>query len=110
MSHMILIDELALKEIVESNVYQSCQFETGANLEKALGGDETVVKISPRIIPTWKKGTLYLLQSRVETGYLLIDSKIFESLPTVKSKDVLSDDKLHVFQRICRFSLKVWNQ
>jgi len=68
MSHMILIDEPALKECVESNIFQSSKFEIGTNLAKALGGDKQATTISPRIVPRWKKGTLYLLQSRLEAA------------------------------------------
>ena len=109
MSHMILIDEPALKECVESNVYQSSKFEIGTNLAKALSGDTQVGAISPRIVPRWKRGTLYLLQSRIETGYLVIDSQVLESLPQGATKASALDDRLLVFQRICRFALKLWN-
>ena len=109
MSHIIVVDEIALKECVESNLYQSRQFAAGENLANALRGDNTINVISPRIIPTWRKGSLYLLQSRVETGYLLIDSVIFASLPTDDQKPTLLDETLLVFQRVCRFALKEWN-
>jgi UvrD/REP helicase N-terminal domain len=109
MSHLVIIDQPAVKECVESNLYQSRQFETGENLANALGGDQTVRSISPRIIPTWKKGCLYFLQSRVETGYLIIDSQVFESIPPETQKGTSLDDRLLVFQRVCRFALKDWN-
>jgi hypothetical protein len=105
MSHIIIIDEPALKECVESNVYQSRQFEAGDALAKSLSGDHQTASISPRLVPIWKKNVLYLLQSRVETGYLLIDSKVFDALP----EGTHLDDTLLVFQRVCRFALKEWN-
>ena len=108
MSHIIIIDELALKECVESNLYQSCQFETGDSLAKVLAGDKDIHSISPRLTPVWQRGTLYLLQSRVETGYLLIDSQVFDSVAGQVKGNYL-DDLLLVFQRLCRFALKDWN-
>jgi hypothetical protein len=109
MPHSIVIDEEALKECVESNLYQSSHFEVGERLAMALGGDESVTLISPRLIPNWKKGHLYLLQSRQGTGYLLFDSSVFDNVPQVTSKDAALDDRLLVFQRVCRFALKLWN-
>ena len=110
MSHLILIDELAVRDCVESNIYQSCHFEAGLALAKALSGNQTVATITPRIVPNWAKGGLYLLQSRVETGYLLISSKIFPSLNAGDSPKLADlDDVLHIFQRVCRFAMKGWN-
>jgi superfamily I DNA/RNA helicase len=110
MSRIILLDEPAIRECVESNLYQSSKFENGANLANALNGDKTIVAISPRLVPRWEKTTLYLLQSRIETGYLVIDSIVLESLPQGTSKATVLDDTLLVFQRICRFALKIWNR
>lgn len=109
MSHAIVIDEQALRECIESNVYQSLHFEIGEKLARALTGDETVAIISPRIIPHWRKGTLYLLQSRQETGYLLFDSSVFDNVPHMTSKGEDLNDRLLVFQRVCRFAFKQWN-
>ena len=109
MPHIIVIDEVALKECVESNLYQSRQFPAGDNLANALRGDKSVAVISPRIIPAWKKANLYLLQSRTDTGYLLIDSVIFDSLPVDQHGSPSLDDVLLAFQRVCRFALKEWN-
>ena len=104
MAHIIIVDESALKECVESNIYQSRHFDSGNSLVKAISGDGSVGFISSRLIPVWKKGNLYLLQSRVETGYLLISSDIFNDIPNGDRED----DKLLFFQRVCRFALKEW--
>ena len=104
MSHVIIIDEPAVMECVESNLYQSKYFEAGNNLLNAVSGDKSVAHISSRLVPTWKRETLFLLQSRVEAGYLLIDSSIFEKLPS----GAPIDDRLLLIQRICRFALKTW--
>jgi hypothetical protein len=109
MNHYILLDELAIKEIVESNIYQSRQFEAGESLAHALGGNKDIHVISPKIIPTWRKDVLYILQSRGKTGYLTIDSSIFGKLPGGGSIERELDERLMVFQRICRFALKEWN-
>ena len=108
MTHLIVIDEPVLKECVESNLYQSRQFESGERLAKVLEGDKDIVSISPRLTPVWQKGTLYLLQSRIETGYLVIDSQVFDSVSAQVTGNHL-DDLLLVFQRVCRFALKDWN-
>jgi superfamily I DNA/RNA helicase len=106
---MIIVDERALRECVESNAYQSPQFEIGAKLAKALGGDKSVSLISPRIIPHWSRDILFLLQSRTPVGYLLIDSCVFDGIPSPSPKDGGLADRLLVFQRVCRFALKIWN-
>ena len=49
MSHMIMIDEPAIKECVESNIFQSPHFEAGTRLAQVLGGDKTISLISPRL-------------------------------------------------------------
>ncbi len=108
MDHLIIIDEPALKECVESNLYQSRHFEAGEALAKALDGGRDVSNISPRIVPTWRKNNLYLLQSRIETGFLVIDASVFDALPQPDNKNGHLDDVLLVFQRICRFSVKEW--
>jgi superfamily I DNA/RNA helicase len=110
MSCLIIVDEPSLKEIVESNLYQSRHFEAGEALAHAISGDTSIAAISPRVIPIWRRGNIYLLQSRVETGYLIFDSAIFESLPDEAVKDGRLDDMLLVFQRVCRFTLKEWNR
>lgn len=109
MSYMILVDEQALKECVESSIYQSEHFEAGERLARALCGDTSVTIISQRLVPHWTKDTLYLLQSRTETGYLLFDASVFPNVPQVTQKDGMVADRLVVFQRVCRFALKVWN-
>jgi hypothetical protein len=109
MPHMIMIDEQAIRECVESNIYQSPHFEAGDRLAKALGGDKSIPLISPRLAPHWAKDILYLLHSRTETGYLLFDSCVFADIPQITSKDDGLTDRLLVFQRACRFALKLWN-
>jgi len=109
MSHMIMIDEQAIKECIESNIFQSPHFEAGERLAKVLGGDKTVLKISPRLTPHWIKDVLYLLHSRSETGYLLFDSCVFSDIPLTSNKDPGLADRLLVFQRVCRFANKLWN-
>jgi hypothetical protein len=109
MSHMVMIDEQAIRECVESNIFQSPHFEAGARLAKALGGDRTIPLISPRLAPHWEKDVLYLLHSRTETGYLLLDSCVFLSIPHTTNKDGGLTDRLLVFQRVCRFAIKLWN-
>lgn len=110
MSHLIMIDEQAIKECVESNIFQSMHFEAGVRLAKALGGDRTIALISPRLKPHWAKDVLYLLHSRTETGYLLIDSCVFTDLPHTTNRDPGLTERLLVFQRVCRFALKLWNR
>ena len=109
MSYMIMIDEQAIKECVESNIFQSPHFEAGARLANVLGGDKTIPLISPRLTPHWAKDVLYLLHSRTETGYLLFDSCVFSDIPHMTNKDLGLTDRLLVFQRVCRFAIKLWN-
>lgn len=109
MSYMIMIDEQAIKECVESNIFQSPHFEAGARLAKVLGGDKTIPLISPRLTPHWAKDVLYLLHSRIETGYLLFDSCVFSDIPHTTTKDPGLTERLLVFQRVCRFAIKLWN-
>jgi superfamily I DNA/RNA helicase len=109
MSHLIILDEPAIKEIVESNIYQSREFDSGESLGRALLGDQSAKVVSARIVPTWHKECLYLLNSRIATGYLVIDSEIFKNLPLANGKHSPSDDVINVFQRACRFALKEWN-
>jgi len=106
---MIMIDEQAIKECIESNIFQSPHFEAGARLAKALGGDKTIPLISPRLTPHWAKDVLFLLHSRKETGYLFFDSCVFSDIPHTTSKDPGLTDRLIVFQRVCRFAIKLWN-
>jgi hypothetical protein len=108
MNHLILIDEPALKECVESNIYQSTEFEAGRRLAASLTG-EKVPAINVRIVPKWKKDVLFLLQSKIATGYLLIAADVFSSFPTVNNRSVTTEEVLQIFQRICRFALKRWN-
>ena len=49
---------------------------------------------------------VYLLHSRTETGYLLIDSCVFSDIPHTTNRDSGLTDKLLVFQRVCRFAIK----
>jgi superfamily I DNA/RNA helicase len=109
MAYMIMIDENAIKECVESNVFQSPHFEAGARLAKSLGGDQAIPAISTRLTPHWSKDVLYLLHSRTATGYLLFDSCVFSDLPHTANKDHGMMDTLLVFQRVCRFAIKQWN-
>jgi hypothetical protein len=106
---MIVIDEQEIKECVESNIFQSPHFEAGARLAKALGGDKTIPVISPRLTPHWAKDALYLLHSRTESGYLLFDSCVFSDILHTTSKDSGPTNRLLVFQRVCRFAIKLWN-
>lgn len=108
MNHLIVLDEETLKELVECNIFQSRQFDPGEALADCLLGEQSVEVISPRIVPTWKKNSLYLLQSRSLSAYLVIDSAIFESLPEASNKAAFQDDVLTVFQKICRFAIKEW--
>lgn len=109
MHHMIMIDEQAIKECVESNIFQSSHFEAGTRLAEVLGGDKTIPSISPRLTTYWARDVLYLLQSRTETGYLLFDSCVFSDIPHTATKDAGLTDRLLVFQRVCRFAMKLWN-
>src|SRR3954466_8363473 len=109
MPYMIIVDELAIKECVESNIYQSPHFEAGNRLARALGNDRSVAQISPRLTPYWSRDTLYLLHSRAETGYLLFDSDALSDVPPVSGREAGLTDRLLVFQRVCRFALKTWN-
>lgn len=109
MSHMIMIDEQAIKECVESNIFQSMHFEAGARLAHALSGDKSIELISLRLKPHWAKDILFLLHSRTETGYLLFDSCVFSNIPHVTNRDAGLADALLVFQRVCRFAIKLWN-
>jgi hypothetical protein len=106
---MIMIDEQAIRECIESNIFQSPHFEAGARLAKALGGDRTIPLISPRLTAHWAKDVLYLLHSRAETGYLLFDSCVFFIIPRTTNKDSRLTDTLLVFQRVCRFAITLWN-
>lgn len=108
MSYYIIIDEVALQELVESNIYQSLEFESGEILAEYLSGAEITKPISPRIVPTFSRDCLYMLSSRTPTGYLVIDSKIFDNLPSFSQKQSHKSELITVFQRICRFALKEW--
>lgn len=107
MSTLIVIDLPTLKECVESNIYQSLQFEAGERLAKGLL-DPSINSISPRVTPVRHKDTLYLLQSRTETGYLVIDTVIFNEYHLGLHDDAALEDRLLRFQRTCRFALKHW--
>lgn len=109
MAHGILIDEPSLEEFIQNSIYQSSQFETGANLAKVLLGDKTVEFVSKRIVPAWGKHALYLLNSRMPSGYLLINSEIFTSFPQLPHTLPTPDQVLQIFQRICRLATKRWN-
>lgn len=109
MSHLIIIDEPAIKECVETNVYQTCQFAAGLALARALCGDRSITHIAMRLVPVWHRDCLYILQSRVSTGYLCIDSSVLQANPSNQPAQEHVEDALLIFQRICRFCVKDWN-
>jgi superfamily I DNA/RNA helicase len=109
MTHYILIDESAIRECVEGQIYQSTLFDSGLALARALTGCKDVDAISPRLSIRWDKDTLYLLRSRTKEGYLLMNGEVLENTPQPSGKKDEFGDALHVFQRICRFALKRWN-
>jgi len=110
MEHFIIVDKEALREMVESNIYQSRQFSAGIALSNSLVGDESVDKISPRVHATWEKGNLYLLLSRSVSSYMVVDAAIFKFLENTDfTREKSKGDVLTVFQRVCRFALKDWN-
>ena len=110
MTYTVLIDESVLSECIQSNIYQSVHFEAGLRLSKALSGDKGISTISPRIVPCWKKNTLYLLQSRKTTGYLLFDSCVFANVQGFVTNENIDNSILLIFQRVCRFAYKRWNK
>lgn len=107
MTSLIVIDQPTLKECVESNIYQSLQFEAGESLARAFA-EPSITSISQRVVPVRKKGVLYLLQSRTETGYLVIDPIIFDEVGPNGGSVVTLEDRLLRFQRVCRYALKTW--
>jgi hypothetical protein len=109
MSYLIIIDEPALKECIETHIYQTRNFPAGLALARALCGDRTVTQINIRLVPIWHKDCLYILKSRVQTGYVCIDSSVLSVNSIPLSIDTQQDDALQIFQRICRFCIKDWN-
>jgi hypothetical protein len=109
MQHCVLVDEQAIRECVEGQIYQSVLFEAGQSLARALGGCREVGFVSPRLFVRWEKNTLYILRSRAKAGYLLISGSALMNAPQPSGKGDEGSDLLHVFQRICRFALKRWN-
>jgi hypothetical protein len=110
MNHFIVIDELAIKECIDNSIYQSQDFDAGEALGKALIGDRSVDAISPRLKPSWTKDGLFLLHSRSEAAYLVIDPSVFDVEAPGSKAAAKIDDALQVFQRVCRFCLKTWRR
>jgi UvrD/REP helicase N-terminal domain len=109
MKHYVVVDELAIRECVEGQSYQSTHFEIGLNLARALVGERGVERVSPRLTLRWEKDVLYLLRSRAKAGYLLVNGEVLTGAPHPSGKKDEYGDALHVFQRVCRFALKRWN-
>lgn len=103
MTFYILVDEETIEEFIQNSIFQSIEFDQGLRLAKTINGEREIEQISPRVFPVWIKETVYLVRSKKEGGYVLINSDVLST----EGFDSL-DNRLNFFQKICRFCLKSW--
>jgi superfamily I DNA/RNA helicase len=109
MEYSILVDKESILTITGSNIYQSLEFSVGEDLAKVLLGNRGIKLISSKLTPMWSSDSLYLLRSRPVSSYLLIKSSVLLRAPIQTETPNALNESLHIFQKICRFAMKIWN-